>query len=100
MHLLPLHRRFFFRAHDVPTGRSAANLREFRDEIGIAADSVVIHHARQGDVSRWLGDLCRDPDLTAAISVMEADLSANPSESGVTRFRDELFAALEDRLLL
>jgi phosphoglycolate phosphatase (TIGR01487 family) len=100
MHLLPLHRRFFFRAHDVPTGRSAANLREFRDEIGIAADSVVIHHARQGDVSRWLSDLCRDPDLTAAISVMEADLSANPSQSGVTRFRDELFAALEDRLLL
>jgi hypothetical protein len=60
----------------------------------------VIHHAWHGDISRWLGDLCRDPDLTTAITGMEADLSANPSSSGVTRFRDEFFAALEDRCLL
>jgi hydroxymethylpyrimidine pyrophosphatase-like HAD family hydrolase len=100
LHLLPLHRRFYFRQYDELTGRSAANLREFRDEIGLAPTSVVIHHARNGDVSRWVGDLCRDPELATAIAGMESALSANPTVGGVTRFRDELSVELEDRFLL
>jgi hydroxymethylpyrimidine pyrophosphatase-like HAD family hydrolase len=98
--LLPTHRRFLFRSGGIPTGRAAASLREFRDELAYAADPVLHHHAAAHDFSSWLGDVCRDPELTFKIRKIEARLAERRTARAAARFRDELFAILSARFPL
>jgi hydroxymethylpyrimidine pyrophosphatase-like HAD family hydrolase len=98
--LLPAHRRFLFRSNGMPTGRTAASLREFRDELAYAADAVLYHHAAKHDFSRWLSDFCRDPELAPGIRKLESRLAERRTASAAARFRDELFATLGARFPL
>jgi hypothetical protein len=85
---LPEHRRFYFRNRQALTGSTASNLPEFVHEISRLPADVMRHHASHGDFSRWLGDLCRDPRLVAAIQDIEAAMSeASPDELAMLRAR-------------
>lgn len=98
---LPEHRRFYFRNQHALTGYAAGNLSEFVHQIARLPPDVVRHHASHGDFSRWIGDLCRDPHLVAAIQEIESTMkAAAPDDLAMLRarlgvaVREQLAAAL------
>jgi hypothetical protein len=94
---LPSHRRFYFRNQGNLTGQTASNLPEFATEIVQAPSDVVRHHASHGDFSRWLGDLCRDERLIAAVQEIEAAMRKASSDE-LQMLRRRLVGAVRDQL--
>ncbi len=69
---LPVAKRFYFRrSSDEPTGRVAANVREFHRILGHCGDDVIDHHTRNHDFSRWALHVLQDATLAASLSASE-----------------------------
>jgi hypothetical protein len=94
---LPAHRRFYFRNPRELTGRTAGNLVEFIAEVAALPSEVLRHHAMHRDFSRWLGDLCRDPRLVAAVQDIEAGMDTAPADV-VPAMRSRLAATVREQL--
>ena len=92
---LPYFRQFHFRDSRDRTGRTAANVVEFDNEIRRAPVDVLQHHAAGGDFSRWLGDLWREPRVTEAVRAIEAALRDARSTDEVEAARHRMIALLD-----
>jgi hydroxymethylpyrimidine pyrophosphatase-like HAD family hydrolase len=69
-------RRFYFRSGpDRLTGATAGSVEELERELRGCDEAVISHHSRNGDLSRWIALVLRDPPLASAVSVIEADVA-------------------------
>lgn len=89
---LPADKRFRFRDHDGVTGQVAANTFEFHHILGLCDASVVDHHLRQHDFSRWARDSLQDAVLAATVAAIERDHGVDVGPT-----RERLVRAIEDR---
>ncbi|MEX2626832.1 MAG: DUF5752 family protein [Ilumatobacteraceae bacterium] len=89
---LPADKRFRFRDHGGVTGQVAANTVEFHHIVRLCDASVVDHHLRQHDFSRWARDSLQDAVLAATFAAIERD---HAGDVGPTR--DRVVRAVEDR---
>jgi hypothetical protein len=88
---------FHFRAsHREPTGVTASNLSELHDYLLDCDPRVVDHHARHGDLSRWVRECFSDPELAGRI----AEAERATSTAGIDASRDRIVAAIRERYLL
>jgi hypothetical protein len=97
---LPPHRWFVFRGRWGVTGRSAANVAEFHDELQRAGPDVVQHHVIGGDFSRWIHTVVKDDQLALAFSAIERaamEASDPPTRGAVEEWRRALLRVIEDR---
>jgi hydroxymethylpyrimidine pyrophosphatase-like HAD family hydrolase len=62
---------FHFRLRDQSPVATAATLAEFAGAVGFVDETVLAHHAAQGDFSRWIGDVFDDRDLVAHLRKVE-----------------------------
>ena len=91
---MPAYRRFHFRGPRGLTGRTAANLPEFATEVARAPDDVLRHHAAGADFSRWIGDICRDRRVAAAVAEVESRVaSLHDGPAAFSPLREQLIAA-------
>lgn len=89
-------RRFHFRSDpDTLTGSTAANIEDLERELRGCPDSVVVHHCRHADLSRWVAEVLGDPVLAAAVAGIESDLNAG--RVPVHQAREKLISAVEER---
>jgi len=77
---LPPERSFFFRGPASALNLRAPNLTRFCELADGVDEGTWDHHRRQGDYSRWLRDMVKDPELADEIAVLEAGPQA-PAES-------------------
>jgi hypothetical protein len=83
---LPYDRRFYFRRDwDTRTGGVAGNVGELERELRMCDDSVIVHHCRHGDFSRWVAEVLGDPPLAAAMAAVEDAIRAGTSEVAAAR---------------
>lgn len=82
---LPDHERFLFHDGDGRPGVVAASLREFVAAVRTVPDPVIAFHAGNGDFSRWLAEVYRDPVLASLVATTEHDLAAHGSPGRVRR---------------
>ena len=69
-------RRFYFRrGPDSPTGTPAGSGEELERELRGCDEAVIIHHSRNGDLTRWIAAVLRDAPLASAVSAIEADVA-------------------------
>jgi hypothetical protein len=95
--ILDRHRQFYFhRAEDQPTGVVAANLTQFHQELAHCDPPIIDHHLRNGDFSRWISGVLRDPVLAAQFDTIER---AHHPPADPESARAELLTALENRYL-
>jgi hypothetical protein len=96
---LPPHRWFVFRGRWGVTGRSAANVAEFHDELQRAGPDVVQHHVACGDFSRWIQTVVKDDQLALAFSAIDgaARGASDPTRGMVEEWRRGLLRAIEER---
>jgi HAD superfamily hydrolase (TIGR01484 family) len=87
---------FHFRAsNDELTGATASNLSELHDYLLTCDPRVVQHHARRGDLSRWVRECFSDPELAGRI----ADAEGATTSAGTDASRDQIVAAISERYL-
>jgi len=98
--LLPPPLRFHFRDdEDRLTGARAANIVELHRELARCEPSVIRHHARGGDLSRWTQDVLGDDELARRIAGVEAQVRADGSAEGLAAARRALLSAIVDRYI-
>jgi HAD superfamily hydrolase (TIGR01484 family) len=68
---LPPDRSFFFRGPTGSLNLRAANLARFVELADGVDEATWLHHFQQGDYSRWLRDMIKDPELGAEIANLE-----------------------------
>lgn len=91
---------FHFRRSDVErTGAVACNLAEMEAELAGCDRSVVRHHCRGGDFSRWVAETFRDPSLARRLALVEATVDEQSGEPAVEGARMELLRALREKLV-
>ncbi len=96
---LDWHHRFIFTRHDLqPSGEVAANLNEFHRELLRCDRTVISHHARRGDFSRWIDSVLRDDVLATEFRAGEGALRAGP-DADPDEVRNLLLDALEARYI-
>jgi len=91
------HRFHFHRAELQPTGVVAANITQFDQAVAHCDPTILAHHLRNGDFSRWIGGTLRDEILAGQFETIERahhHARANPETA-----RAELLTALEIRYL-
>ena len=78
--------------------RCVAGLAELEVELARCPASVLFHHSKHGDFSRWIADVIGDPALSRAVAAIEATC-ADPNPSGVMieAARVGLLALLQSR---
>ncbi|MFN8498698.1 MAG: DUF5752 family protein [Anaerolineae bacterium] len=64
---LPGHRRFYFNQPGGDGLGSAANLWEFREQVGRVPVASLRYHLRNGDFVRWLTDVLHDEELARRV---------------------------------
>ncbi len=81
------------------TGRSAANLAEFHDELQRAGPDVIGHHVASSDFSRWIETVVKDDELARAFAAVEGGANdvTEPARAAVEEWRRELLRAIEER---
>ena len=77
---LPPDRSFYFRGSDGRLNLRAANLVRFRELAEGVDEATWAHHAGRGDVSAWIRDEIKDPELADEIAVLERT-AASAAES-------------------
>jgi len=68
---LPTDRSFFFRGPTGSLNLRAANLARFVELADGVDEATWLHHFQQGDYSRWLRDMIKDPELAAEVANLE-----------------------------
>jgi hypothetical protein len=89
-------RRFEFRDQRERFDADAGNIGELIDALRRAPWSVVDHHAKHEDFSRWIHDVLGDEALATAVRAVERSVAAGADPS---TGRDTLVAPLEHRYL-
>ncbi|MGH4007158.1 MAG: HAD hydrolase family protein [Pseudonocardiaceae bacterium] len=85
---LPAERGFHFRTGHGRTGAVATNLRQFLTELQRCDPVVIRHHAGNGDFSRWVRNVLRDPVLAARMRQIEYRAAGGDIESIRTELLD------------
>ena len=93
---LPPERGFHFRTDHGRTGVVATNLRQFLTAIQHCDPAVIRHHTRNGDFSRWVRDVLRDPGLASQLRHIEYSAASG----GVELIRTEMLDAVTSRYTL
>jgi hydroxymethylpyrimidine pyrophosphatase-like HAD family hydrolase len=83
---------FYFRGRDAKLNLRAQNLMTFVQLSEGVDDDTWLFHLRRGDVSRWLSDIIKDPNLAATAAAIEENARLSPADS-----RARLKAAIEQR---
>lgn len=73
---LPSNLRFRFRDSSGREVASAASVREFVGRLSSAADDSIVHHALQGDFSRWAVGAVQDRVLGSLLAAVENECAA------------------------
>lgn len=73
---LPAHLRFRFRDSSGKEVASAESVHEFVDQLSAVADDSIIHHALQGDFSRWAVGAVQDRVLGSLLAAIENECAA------------------------
>jgi hydroxymethylpyrimidine pyrophosphatase-like HAD family hydrolase len=93
---MPQHAFLFRSSEKARTGRTAASLAELHDNLSSCAPSVIAHHSRHGDFSRWIRDVTGDRILAESIERAEHGVgSGTPIET----VRASLVEAIRRRYL-
>ena len=72
---------FYFRGPDGALNLKAQNLQTFVDLASGVDDGTWEFHLRRGDLSRWMADCVKDPELAAVVDAVAADSALAPAES-------------------
>lgn len=67
---------FLFRHADRRLAAAADTLRSFLDSLRKVDEDVLVHHARRGDFSRWIGEVFLDRQLASQLRKAERRLGA------------------------
>jgi hypothetical protein len=78
-------RSFHFRDGQDRAVATAANLDELQKVLRECSDDVVEHHARGGDLSRWVRQVFGDDDLASVMAAAERRLVAGEVSAGQAR---------------
>ena len=68
---VPARQAFVFTRRGMPTGQSARTLTEFARIAALCPPEAMEEHLLRHDVSRWIGDVFRDPLLAAKVFALE-----------------------------
>jgi hydroxymethylpyrimidine pyrophosphatase-like HAD family hydrolase len=90
---LPSGRGFHFRTDHGRTGVVATNLRQFLTAIQQCDPAVIRHHAGNGDFSRWVRDVLRDPGLAGQLRQIEYQVAGG----GIESIRTDLLDSVSSR---
>jgi len=83
---LPRDRRCYFRRDlETLTGATLGSAGELQRELQACEDSVIVHHCRHGDFSRWVAEVLGDPPLAAAIAAAEDAVRASTTGAEAAR---------------
>jgi hypothetical protein len=89
---LPPERSFYFRGPEGKLNLRAQNLKMFLQVADGVDEATWLHHLRAGDVSRWLREAIKDPDLAGAVAELERDgVSAAESRRRVRAWIEERY---------
>ncbi len=89
-------RRFNFqRDWDTATRATAGSITELEDGLRVCDDAMIIHHCRDGDLSRWIARVPGDPPLAAAVKKIETAVQAGTAS--ITEARTQLTEAIHAR---
>jgi hydroxymethylpyrimidine pyrophosphatase-like HAD family hydrolase len=80
---LPPERTFRFRGPEGSLDLVAHNLETFAMLARGVDDRTWLHHLRNGDVSRWLAEQIRDPELAAEVAALEGERDAASTRRAV-----------------
>ena len=101
---LPADKQFRFRDHGAVTGQVAANTFEFHHILRLCDASVIDHHLRHHDFSRWARESLQDAALAAALAAIEQDHPGGIAggitggiTGGIGAARERLVHAVEER---
>lgn len=92
---LPEHERFYFRPDGGSPVAAAGNLTEFVDTVAGVDAAVLVEHARNGDFSRWIDGVIRDPGLASAVAEVEGSTILGPID--VDDLRERLASVVAAR---
>jgi hydroxymethylpyrimidine pyrophosphatase-like HAD family hydrolase len=70
---LPPERSFYFRGPEGKLNLRAQNLKMFLQVADGVDEATWLHHLRAGDVSRWLREAIKDPELADSVAALERD---------------------------
>lgn len=97
-HGVSLERSFWFRDHDArTTGAVARSLHELEHELTQCQRSVVRHHAKRRDFSRWIGEVFQDRLLEEAVRLIECRVESTSPGAVVDAARLDLVSVLGSR---
>jgi hypothetical protein len=81
---LPPQRSFYFRGPDGRLNLRAANLVRFRELAEGIDEATWAYHAGRGDISSWIRDEIKDPELADEVAVLERTAASTvESRAGV-----------------
>lgn len=96
--LQPWH-AFHFRNNRSETGAVAGDFAQFHAELLCCDKSVLQHHARGSDFSRWIRDVMSDTKLAESVHVIEKGLIEADTDQAVQTQRGKLLDVISDRYL-
>lgn len=90
--------RFRFRGESGEVQHEAGNVEDLRRVVAICAPDVIRHHARRGDLSRWLRQAIQDFSLGGTVEDLEHDFrSGSQGDAEVEPLRRALLQAIDQR---
>jgi hydroxymethylpyrimidine pyrophosphatase-like HAD family hydrolase len=90
---MPAGREFAFTADGKPVGPPSRSLQEFVSSLGSVPSGVLDGHARRGDFSRWIAEVCQDHPLASDVRKVEQRYRLGYVED----LRGELEQAIRER---
>jgi haloacid dehalogenase-like hydrolase/uncharacterized protein DUF87 len=90
---MPAGREFAFTADGKPVGPPSRSLQEFVSSLGSVSSGVLDGHARRGDFSRWIAEVCQDHPLASDVRKVEQRYRLGYVED----LRGELEQAIRER---
>ncbi|HNT24417.1 MAG TPA: DUF5752 family protein [Anaerolineales bacterium] len=95
---LPEHKRFYFNQPDGRALGQAANLWEFREQLGRLPPSVIAYHLERGDFAHWLQEVLHDEELARRITkVAGRGLSGEPLRQALLEVVIDRYEELESQ---
>lgn len=90
---LPERSRFYFR-----DGSIAANINEFYRHLRFCDASVIAHHTRRGNFSRWIADVLQDQALATPVHEVEQQVATH-GDHDIDMTRREILAVIRARYI-
>ena len=96
--ILPERQWFRFRGPDGHVVATAATVADFSHIVRDIDSTVVAHHTKHGDFSRWILGTIQDRDLAAAVAAIEHNILARQA-ADLLHARERLFDEVDSRYL-